>query len=59
MPSMPSSTTLTPPVRRLVLVPAATGRGDALVRRYRLALRRLDGREAAASARDVPRSRGR
>jgi hypothetical protein len=34
------------PVRRLVLVPAtATGRGDELVRRYRLARLRLAGRE--------------
>jgi hypothetical protein len=39
-------------VRRLVLVPAApaSGRGDELVRRYRLARLRLAGREAAAAA---------
>ncbi|HEY6692411.1 MAG TPA: hypothetical protein VI006_06140 [Solirubrobacteraceae bacterium] len=35
-------------IRRLVLVPAtASGRGDELVRRYRLARLRLAGREAA------------
>ena len=35
-------------IRRLVLVPAtASGRGDELVRRYRLARIRLAGREAA------------
>jgi len=40
------------PVRRLVLVPAASsGRGDELVRRYRLARLRLIGREAAMAAR--------
>jgi hypothetical protein len=33
-----------PPARRLVLVPA-TGRGDELVRRYRLARLRLEPRE--------------
>jgi hypothetical protein len=38
-----------PPARRLVLVPAS-GRGDELVRRYRLARLRLEGREAAATA---------
>jgi len=45
-------TPATPPVRRLVLVPTApmSGRGDELVRRYRLARLRLAGREAAASA---------
>jgi hypothetical protein len=42
----------TPQVRRLVLVPAtASGRGDELVRRYRLARLRLAGREAATAAR--------
>ena len=45
----------TPHVRRLVLVPAtATGRGDELVRRYRLATLRLAGREAAMAARPSP-----
>ena len=35
-----------PPARRLVLVPAASsGRGDELVRRYRLARLRLEPRE--------------
>lgn len=55
-----STTTLSPPVRRLVLVPAAThasARGDELVRRYRLARCRLEGRQAAAVPRDVPRPR--
>jgi len=39
--------------RRLVLVPAAprTERGDGLVRRYRLAHLRLEGREAARQPR--------
>lgn len=44
-----------PPVRRLVLVPAAAtttpSRGDELVRRYRLARLQLAGREAAMAAR--------
>jgi hypothetical protein len=36
-------------IRRLVLVPATvSGRGDELVRRYRLARLRLAGREAAS-----------
>jgi len=39
--------------RRLVLVPAAprTERGEGLVRRYRLARLRLEGREAARQPR--------
>ena len=41
--------------RRLVLVPAAPdrgqGRGDAQVRRYRLARLRLEGRDVARSER--------
>lgn len=37
-----------PQVRRLVLVPSTvSGRGDELVRRYRLARLRLAGREAS------------
>ncbi|HET8754724.1 MAG TPA: hypothetical protein VFM58_01860 [Solirubrobacteraceae bacterium] len=46
-------TSAAPQIRRLVLVPApatASGRGDELVRRYRLARLRLAGREAATSA---------
>jgi hypothetical protein len=43
------STTKDPPAapvaRRLVLVPAAAGRGDELVRRYRLARLRLEPRD--------------
>lgn len=37
------------PVRRLALVP--TGRGDAAVRRYRLARLRLEDREVARAER--------
>jgi hypothetical protein len=52
---MPSTS---PQVRRLVLVPAtASGRGDELVRRYRLARLRLAGREAAMAARSSPPAR--
>ena len=43
-----------PQVRRVVLVPAAgptSGRGDELIRRYRLARLRLEGSEPAAPAR--------
>jgi hypothetical protein len=46
-------TSAAPQIRRLVLVPTAataSGRGDELVRRYRLARLRLEGREAAATA---------
>jgi hypothetical protein len=44
-----------PQVRRLVLVPSTTsGRGDELVRRYRLARLRLAGREAAMAERPAP-----
>ena len=39
-----------PPARRLVLVPAS-GRGDELVRRYRLARLRLEDREVARAER--------
>ena len=44
---MPAPAPATAPARRLVLVPAAasTGRGEASVRRYRLARLRLEGRE--------------
>jgi hypothetical protein len=42
-----------PPARRLVLVPAAqsSGRGDELVRRYRLARLRLESREVRGDER--------
>jgi hypothetical protein len=52
-------TSATPPIRRLVLVPTApmSGRGDELVRRYRLARLRLLGREAAVAARPLPPAR--
>jgi hypothetical protein len=47
----PTRSTGDPPVaRRLVLVPT-DGRGDELVRRYRLARLRLIGREAAMAER--------
>jgi hypothetical protein len=47
--------TATPQARRLVLVPAtASGRGDELVRRYRLARLRVVGREAARAERPTP-----
>jgi hypothetical protein len=49
----PSHTTGDPPApvaRRLVLVPAS-GRGDELVRRYRLARLRLEPREVRGDAR--------
>jgi hypothetical protein len=48
---MPSSTAAAP--RRLVLIPAAprAERGDAALRRYRLARLRLEGREVARSER--------
>ena len=46
-----------PQIRRLVLVPATrSGRGDELVRRYRLARLRLEGREAATLPRERPRT---
>jgi hypothetical protein len=49
-------------IRRLVLVPApatASGRGDELVRRYRLARLRLAGREGTGTAaRPLPAARG-
>jgi hypothetical protein len=45
----------TPQVRKLVLVPStASGRGDEMVRRYRLARLRLAGREATTAARRLP-----
>ena len=51
-----SHTPASPQVRRIVLVPAASpGRGDELVRRYRLARLRLAGREA--SCRRLPPAR--
>ena len=49
----PDHTTGDPPApvaRRLVLVPA-TGRGDELVRRYRLARLRVEGRETRGADR--------
>jgi hypothetical protein len=60
MPAMsPTAASTSPAVRRLVLVPAtASGKGDELVRRYRLARLRLAGREAAVSRRDAAK-RGR
>jgi hypothetical protein len=52
-----SQLSATPQVRRLVLVPATrSGRGDELVRRYRLARLRLEGREAATLPRERPRT---
>jgi len=50
---LPMTSTATAPVRRLVLVPAEPrdGRGDATVRRYRLARLRLEGREVPAAQR--------
>ena len=47
MPRMTSTAPAIAPPRRLVLVPDAppSGRGDASVRRYRLARLRLEGRE--------------
>ena len=42
----------------MALVPAVSpGRGDELVRRYRLARLRLAGREAVAAARPLPPAR--
>jgi len=49
----------TPQVRRVVLVPAAasaSSRGDELIRRYRLARLRLEGRDGG-SARPAARAR--
>jgi hypothetical protein len=55
---MLAMTSATPQVRRLVLVPASrNGRGDELVRRYRLARLQLAGREAAMAARPTPPAR--
>jgi len=46
-----------PQIRRIVLVPETrSGRGDELVRRYRLARLRLEGREAATLPRERPRT---
>jgi hypothetical protein len=48
-------TTASPQVRRIVLVPAtAGGRGDELVRRYRLARLSLAAREAVAPKPPAP-----
>ena len=48
----PRPTAKAPPrARRLVLVPAANGRDDELVRRYRLARLRLESREVRGAAR--------
>jgi len=46
----PRHTTSDPPARRLVLVPA-DGRGDDLVRRYRLARLRLEPRQTTGDER--------
>lgn len=50
-----TATTAAAATRRLVLVPAAPeraqGRGDAQVRRYRLARLRLEGRDVARTER--------
>ena len=47
-----------PQVHRVVLVPETrSGRGDELVRRYRLARLRLAGREAAIAAQPSPPAR--
>jgi hypothetical protein len=52
---MPAMTSAPTPAatRRLILVPAAprADRGDAMVRRYRIARLRLEGREVARSQR--------
>jgi hypothetical protein len=45
------------PARRLVLVPATPRRDDGAVRRFRLATRRLEGREAVRSGRFEPGKR--
>jgi hypothetical protein len=51
-------TSTSPQVRRLVLVPETrSGRGDEMVRRYRLARLRLAGREAAMAVRPTPPER--
>jgi hypothetical protein len=57
---MSATSPAAPPVRRLVLVPAATtsSRGDELVRRYRLARMRLAGREGQIAERRLPPARG-
>ena len=55
----PSHTTGDPPARaarRLVLVPAS-GRGDELVRRYRLARLRIEARETTGDQRFDPLKR--
>jgi hypothetical protein len=46
-----------PPYRRVLLVPAAapSSRGDELVRRYRLAVARLDGHDVPVSRRPAAR----
>ena len=53
MPPMTSTASVPAPPRRLVLVPVgpSAGRGDASVRRYRLARLRLEGREVAREER--------
>jgi hypothetical protein len=53
MPPMTSTASAPAPPRRLVLVPVGppAGRGDASVRRYRLARLRLEGREVAREER--------
>jgi hypothetical protein len=46
-----ASTSAAAPVRRLTLVPTTNGRGDAAVRRYRLARLRLEDREVTRAER--------
>ena len=46
----PTATASAMPVRRLALVPTS-GRGDAAVRRYRIARLRLEDREVARAER--------
>jgi hypothetical protein len=62
MPGMSSTPPRTKGFQRVVLVPAAPissrGRGDELVRRYRLARLRLAGNEAAARATSARKAGG-
>jgi hypothetical protein len=51
LPSTEDHAKVPPRARRLVLVPAAPGRDDELVRRYRLARLRLESRDTRGSDR--------